>query len=118
MHPQHPSGSGQRAVPPSHGGLETGLATPAVRAHSSEGTYLQALSVDKHLSHRLAPQVDVLDLFGCDVLSLCQLKYVLLPVDDLQGPVLPSREEGCEWPGWPPRDHTLHRALCGALVPS
>ena len=40
------------------------------------------------LGERFAPDVDVLNLLGRDVLSLCQLKDVLLPVNDLQRAVL------------------------------
>lgn len=57
-------------------------------AHGPGSTYLQALSVDKHLSHRLTSQVDVFDLFRSDVLSLCQFEDVLFPVYDLQSAVL------------------------------
>jgi len=49
---------------------------------------LQAVSVDVELRHRLAPDVDVLDLLGGDVLALRQLEDVLLPVDDHQRAVL------------------------------
>lgn len=40
------------------------------------------------LSHRFAPDVDVLDLLRGDVLALRQLEDVLLPVNDLQCSVL------------------------------
>ena len=73
------------------------LATPAPRAPSSESTYLQALSVDKHLSNGFASLVDIFNLFRCDVFSLCQFKYMLFPVDNLQGTVLFIREGGCAW---------------------
>ena len=43
------------------------------------------------LSHRFAPDVDVLDLLRGDVLALCQLEDVLLPVNDLQRSVLQER---------------------------
>lgn len=64
------------------------------RAHSPECAYLQAFSVDKHLSDRFTSQVDVLDLLRCYVFSLCQFKDVLLPVNDLQGAILFIRAEG------------------------
>ena len=48
--------------------------------------------MDKDLSHRSTAAVDVLDLLGGDVLPLGQLEQVLLPVDELQGPVLRPRE--------------------------
>lgn len=43
------------------------------------------------LSHRFAPDVDVLDLLRGDVLALRQLEDVLLPVNDLQCSVLQER---------------------------
>lgn len=67
---------------------------PCDSAHSPERAYLQAFSVDKHLSDRLTPHVDVLDLLRCYVFSLCQFEYVLFPVDDLQGTVLYTRGWG------------------------
>lgn len=58
---------------------------------TSPPPYLQAVSVHKDLSHRVAPHVHVLDLLGGDVLALGQLEDVLLPVHDLQGAVLRSQ---------------------------
>lgn len=42
----------------------------------------------KSLSHGFTPDVNVLDLLRSNVLSLCQLKDVLLTVHDLQRAVL------------------------------
>lgn len=53
--------------------------------------YLQAVSVHKHLSHGVAPHVDVLDLLGRNILALGQLEDVLLPVHDLQGAILTTQ---------------------------
>lgn len=50
--------------------------------------YLQAVTVDKDLGHRVAQSVHGLDLLGRDVLPLCQLENVLLPVCDLQSAIL------------------------------
>lgn len=44
------------------------------------------------LSHRLTPDVDVLDLLGGDVLALRQFEDMLLPVNDLQSAVLQGGE--------------------------
>lgn len=65
----------------------------AVTALCAEGTYLQALSVDEHLSHRFTSHVDIFNLLRRYVFSLCQFKYVLFPVDDLQGAILCIRGE-------------------------
>jgi hypothetical protein len=51
-------------------------------------TNLQAIAMDKDLGHRVAPDVDVLDLLRGNVLSLSQLEDVLLPVHDLQNTIL------------------------------
>lgn len=51
-------------------------------------THLQAVAVHEHLGHRAASHIDVFDLLRGDVLSLRQLKDVLLPVDDLQDAAL------------------------------
>lgn len=50
--------------------------------------YLQAVSMNKELCHRITPGVDVLYLLRCDVLPLSQFKDVLFPVHNLQGAVL------------------------------
>lgn len=50
--------------------------------------YLQTVSVNVELSHGFAPDVDVLDLLGGDVLALRQLEDVLLPVNNLQRAIL------------------------------
>ena len=44
--------------------------------------------MDKDLGHGPTAVVDGLYLLGGDVFSLGELKQVLLPVDELQGPVL------------------------------
>lgn len=54
-------------------------------------SYLQTISMNIKLRHRLAPNVDVLDLLRGDVLALCQLENVLFPVNDLQRAVLQNR---------------------------
>lgn len=51
-------------------------------------SYLQAIAMNIELCHRLTPNVDVLNLFRGDVLALCQLEDVLLPVNDLQCAIL------------------------------
>jgi hypothetical protein len=48
---------------------------------------LQRFAVDVELAHVLGPDVDVLDLFGDDVLALGQLEDVFPPVDDFQSSV-------------------------------
>lgn len=53
-------------------------------------TDLQTVAVNVDLSHSTAPHVDILDLLWGDVLALCQLEDVLLPIDDLQRPILPN----------------------------
>lgn len=50
--------------------------------------YLQTISMNVELSNRFAPDVDVLDLLGGDVLALRQLEDVLLPVNNLQRAIL------------------------------
>lgn len=54
-------------------------------------TNLQTVAMDIDLSHSTAPHVDVLYLFRGDVLALCQLKDMLLPINDLQRPILPDK---------------------------
>ena len=49
----------------------------------------------KHLQHRHAAHVNVLDLLRSNVLSLGQLEDVLLPVDDAESPILEERTQGC-----------------------
>lgn len=98
---------------------QTPLCTESPRSSSPGRAYLQALPVDKHLSDRFTPQVDVFNLLGCYVLSLCQFEYVLFPVNNLQGTILFIRGQGCEaLPGWfpPHTKHTQHRALYTWLV--
>ena len=51
-------------------------------------TYLQAVSMHEDLCHCITPEVDILYLFRSNVLPLCQLKDVLLPVHDLQCAIL------------------------------
>lgn len=58
---------------------------------ASPPTYLQAVSMHKHLGHCVAPHINVLDLLRGNVLALGQLEDVLLPVHDLQGAVLVSQ---------------------------
>lgn len=43
------------------------------------------------LCYRFTPNVDVLDLLRGDVLALCQLEDVFLPVNDLQCTILEKR---------------------------
>ena len=53
--------------------------------------------MDKHLSDRFTSLVDVFNLLRSYVLSLCQFKDVLFPVDDLQGAILfGGRGAACE----------------------
>lgn len=56
-------------------------------------SHLQTVSMYKSLSHGLTPDVDVLDLLRGNVLSLCQLKDVLLTVHNLQSAVLSDHDE-------------------------
>lgn len=76
-------------------GMVVVLPTPLCTSRSSisENTYLQAFPIDKHLSHWLASHVDILNLFRCYIFSLCQFKYVLFPVDNLQGAILFHRKK-------------------------
>ena len=46
--------------------------------------------MDIDLRHSAAPHIDVLDLFRGDIFALRQLKDMLLPIDDLQCPILPN----------------------------
>lgn len=55
-------------------------------------SYLQAVSMHKHLCHRSAAYVHVFNLLRCDVLALSQLEDVLLAVDDLQNATLFARK--------------------------
>lgn len=51
-------------------------------------SHLQTVSMYKSLSHSFTPDVDVLDLLRGNVLSLCQLKDVLLTVHNFQCAIL------------------------------
>lgn len=57
--------------------------------------YLQAVSMDVDLGHGVTADVDVLYLLWCNVFSLSKFKYMLLPINDFECPILlGERNEG------------------------
>lgn len=78
---------------------------------------LQRFAVDVELAHVLGPDVDVLDLFGDDVLALGQLEDVFPPVDDFQSSVLEmSRLDGVLTGVEHLPASTYRRRRCGATL--
>ena len=57
-------------------------------------THLQAVTVDKHLSHWITTIVDHFNFLRGYVFSLGQLENVLLYIDDLQCAILQNIGEG------------------------
>ena len=61
-----------------------GLDSSNLRHHYPHNTGLQGVTVNKDLRYIVTLQVDILQLVRNNILSLGQLEYVLLTVDNLQ----------------------------------
>lgn len=57
-------------------------------------TYLQAFPMYKDLGYRSTSDIDIFYLLWSNVFSLCKLKYILLPINDLQCSILEVKGRG------------------------
>lgn len=74
--------------------FQSSLWEEACRMLTLDITYPQAFPMYKDLGHRSTSDIDIFYLLWGNVFSLCKFKYILLPVNDLQRPVLEVKVEG------------------------